>query len=282
MSATATSRARPSLPNRTQILGRNLDRVRARIAAAALAAGRPKDSVRLVAVTKSVDLATTVELARLGSDSVPGSGPTSPASTPPGALDLGENRVDHLCAKREALAAEGLAARWHMIGHLQRNKARRAASCADAVHSVDTDRLLSALARLAGELERALDVYLELELTAIETRAGFSPDEVRALLDTPFDAGQLKLRGLMTMAAPDERARAGDLASQSAARRTFASLRQLAETLPVERFEGRRIELSMGMSDDLEAAVAEGANLVRVGSALFEDLPRGAAEGNAA
>lgn len=251
--------------------------------------------MRLVAVTKSVDLATTAELARLGSapDSIPGSnsplgsnsslGPNSPPSAAQlGVLDLGENRVDHLCAKREALAAEGLAVRWHMIGHLQRNKARRAASCADAVHSVDTDRLLGALARLADELGRALEVYLELELTAIETRAGFSPDEVRALLDAPFEAEQLKLRGLMTMAAPDASARAGDLASQSAARRTFASLRELAESLPVERFEGRRIELSMGMSDDLEAAVAEGASLVRVGSALFEGLPRDAAEGNAA
>jgi pyridoxal phosphate enzyme (YggS family) len=252
------------LPNRTQILGLNLERVRARIAAAALAAGRPADAVRLVAVTKSVDAATTAELARLG------------------ALDLGENRVDRLDAKHAALASEGLAVRWHMIGRLQRNKARRAAACAYAVHSVDTDRLLAALVRLAGELERPLDVYLELELTAIATRSGFTPDAVRALLDAPFDLGRLSLRGLMTMAAPDERARAGDLASQDCARRTFARLRELAAQLPVERFAERRIELSMGMSDDLEAAVAEGASLVRVGSALFEGLPRDAAEGSAA
>lgn len=258
MSATAPSRARPlSPPTRTQILGANLARVRARIDGAARAAGRDPAAVHLLGVTKSVDAATAADLVRLG------------------VRDLGENRVDRLEAMRADLAAELGAAqtpRWHMIGHLQRNKARRAASCADVVQSVDSEKLLATLERLAAELERTLEVFLEIDLTGIETRSGFSRGAVRALLDSPTELGRLRLRGLMTMAAPDPNTEAGELATQAAARRTFAELRELAESLPRERFVGGRVELSMGMSDDLDAAVAEGADLVRVGSALFEGL----------
>lgn len=245
------------MSSRSPILRTNLARVRERIAAAAARAARNADEVRLVAVTKSVDSSTALELARLG------------------AHELGENRVDRLAAKVEAFAAAIPTAppvRWHMIGHLQRNKARAAAIHAGAVHSVDTDRLLATLARLSVELERDLDAFLEVELTHLPTRSGFTPAGLRALLEGELQLGRVKLRGLMTMAAPDPTASAGDLASQSAARRTFAQLRALAESLPRERFEGARVELSMGMSDDLDAAVAEGAHWVRVGSALFEGL----------
>ncbi len=245
------------MPSRSQILEANLTRVRGRIAAAAAQAGRSSDEVRLVAVTKSVDPATALEIARLG------------------AHDLGENRVDKLTDKAQAFADAGPGAppvRWHMIGHLQRNKARGAALNASTVHSVDTERLLATLARLSLELERDLDVFLEVEFTRLPTRSGFSAHTVAALVDASVALGRVRLRGLMTMAAPDPLARAGDLASQDSARRTFEQLRALASTLPRERFEGARVELSMGMSDDLEAAVAAGAHWVRVGSALFEGL----------
>jgi len=260
------SRVSPQpFPNPAQILGANLDRVRARIRSAVAVSGRDEAAVRLLAVTKSVDAATTLELARLG------------------VFDLGENRVERLADKatklREWRAAAEPPVRWHMIGHLQRNKARRALEHAHAVHSIDTDRLLAALERLCGELGRELDAYLEVEWTELPTRSGFRPDEVRQLLEAGPALQRVKLRGLMTMAAPDENSREGDLASQTGPRKTFAALRRLAEQLPAERFEQRRIELCMGMSSDLEAAVAEGADIVRIGTALFEGLgATGAAE----
>lgn len=209
-----------------------------------------------MAVTKSTDAATAFELARLG------------------AADLGENRTDRLAEKAQLLAALEAPPQvhWHMIGHLQRNKARTAALHAHAVHSLDTERLLATLARLSIELQRELDVYLEVELTGLPSRSGFAPAQLRPLLEAPLELGRLRLCGLMTMAAPDPQARAGELDTQDDARRTFAQLRELAASLPAERFHGGRPALSMGMSDDLEAAVAEGADLVRVGSALFEGL----------
>jgi len=254
--------ARPlSLPTRAQILEANLARVRARIAAAE----RAHAHARLIAVTKSVDLETTLALARLG------------------VRELGENRTDRLERKALALAAlpqsERPDVRWHMIGHLQRNKAQVAVEHAGAIHSIDSPRLLASLARLSSELERDLDGYLEVELTGIATRSGFAPDALGAVLDAPLVLGRLRLRGLMTMAAPDANARAGELATQGSARRTFAALRELAHSLPRERFAEGRVELSMGMSDDLEAALAEGADVVRVGSALFEGLDEPAASG---
>ncbi len=256
------------MPSRSQILDSNLSRVHARIAAAATLAGRRPQEVRLVAVTKSVDATTALELARrLAQGSR--------------AVELGENRVDKLADKAQAFAAALPAAppvRWHMIGHLQRNKARAAAQHASAVHSVDTERLLATLARLSVELDRDLDAFLEVELTSLPTRSGFAPNALSALLETGPELGRVKLRGLMTMAAPDPRSLAGELATQSAARRTFEQLREVASKLPRERFENGRVELSMGMSDDLDAAVAEGADWVRVGSALFEGLEPGAEE----
>lgn len=264
MSAPATSRVRSALPSRTAILRLNLERVRERLAAAAHGCGRNASDVQLVAVTKSVDSQTALELAR------------ELARTGEPTIELGENRAERLEAKvagfqasHEAFAA---AVRWNMIGHLQRNKARRVAAVAHAVHSVDSDRLAQTLERLAAEFGRELDLYLEVELTGLPTRSGLRPDELLELCERGLELRHTRLRGLMTMAAPDPLARPGELATQDNARRTFAQLRELAERLPRARFVDGRVELSMGMSDDLEAAVAEGATRVRIGSALFEGL----------
>jgi len=267
VSAPATSRVRSALPSRTTILRLNLERVRERLARAAQRCGRSANDVRLVAVTKSVDAQTALELAReLSRDLVLGG---------ERAVELGENRAEQLEAKVAFFQASGDAAaavRWNMIGHLQRNKARRVAALAHAVHSVDSERLALTLERLASEFERELDLYLEVELTGLPTRSGLRPADVLALCDGGLEMQRTRLRGLMTMAAPDPLARAGELVTQDAARRTFAQLRELSERLPRERFVDGRVELSMGMSDDLEAAVAEGATRVRIGSALFQGL----------
>lgn len=261
MSAPATSRVRSVLPSRTAILRLNLERVRERLAAAARGCGRSPGDVRLVAVTKSVDPQTALDLAR------------ELARAGEHAVELGENRAEHLEAKAASFRASGEAVadavRWNMIGHLQRNKARRVAALAHAVHSVDSERLAQTLERLACEFERELDLYLEVELTGRPARSGLRPSEVLALCEGGLELRRARLRGLMTMAAPDPLARPGELATQDGARRTFAQLRELSERLPRDRFLHGRVELSMGMSDDLEAAVAEGASVVRIGSALF-------------
>lgn len=210
--------------------------------------------MRLVAVTKSVAPAVAAELAELGQ------------------MDLGENRVQELERKAEAVARTGRAVRWHLIGHLQRNKVRKALAHAAEIHSVDSTRLLEALSRAAGEAGSGVDVYLEVKLVDLRERSGFAPEDVAAAAELAARLPGLRLVGLMAIAAEDSAARPGELATQDVARRGFARVAGLAASLPRELFEGGRPKLSMGMSSDLEAAIREGSDLVRVGSALFTGL----------
>lgn len=243
----------PPVPN---LLRANLERIRERIARGCAAAGRAPSEVCLVAVTKTVSLGPALALARLGQ------------------LDLGENRVDELARKVQGFAEAGVEARWHMLGHLQRNKARRALEHASTVHSVDTPRLLETLSRLGAELGRNTEVFLEVRAIDSAERTGFAAGELPGAAELAARLPHLRLRGLMVMAAPDPAARVGELASQARARATFAAVRALGERLPPALFASGRVEYSMGMSSDLEAAVAEGAHLVRIGTALFEGLQR--------
>jgi len=245
-------------------LAANLGAVRGRIEAACGLAGRDPAGVRLLAVTKRVGVALTAELARLGQ------------------ADLGENRVQDLARKAAALEQRGVQARWHMIGHLQRNKARKAVRSSDVIHSVDSERLLAALDRVAGEEGRAPQVYLEVKLTGDEGRSGLAPGELKSAVEAAARTEHLVPVGLMTMAlpTPEPEEGAGALEAQAAARAVFRCLRELRDDLApryAEAFAGGRIELSMGMSSDLEAAVVEGADVVRVGTALFAGLSTEAA-----
>jgi hypothetical protein len=242
-------------------LAANLARVRERIAAACAAAGRNPADVRLLPVTKSVGAETAAALAQLGE------------------LDLGENRVDAIERKAEPVRALAGRVRWHMVGHLQRNKARRAVQVAASVHSVDKVELAESLSRACAELEREIELYFEVRLFERGARSGFEPEVLGAALERAASLPGLRLRGLMGLAAPCESPREGDLASQGRARADFRALRELRDRLARTHgaaFAGGRIELSMGMSADLEAAVAEGADVVRVGTALFEGLEAGA------
>jgi len=229
----------------------NLTSVRRRIAEAALAAGRRPEDVRLVAVTKYVDVPTTARLAALGQ------------------LDLGESRPQQLWEKAAALADS--AVRWHLIGHLQRNKVRRTLPFVHLLHSGDSRRLLEEVERETGAAGRPmLDVLLEVNVSGEEAKHGFAADdfgrtedELQRTAEHLAALGHLNIRGLMCMAGLDN--------DPAAARRDFARLRELRERLQRE-WAGRftPAELSMGMSGDFEAAIAEGATIVRVGSALFE------------
>ncbi len=226
-----------------------LTAVRERIAAACRNAGRPEDSVRLVAVTKYVPLPLVVEAVLAG------------------ARDLGENRVFDALARQDDLArlllgtaASADALRWHFIGHLQRNKAARAAGRFALLHGVDSAELASLLAERARADGRREPVLLEVNLTGEAQKHGVTPADLPRLLDAVASLPGLDVLGLMGMAAYG--------ADEAEARRCFAGLRELA-VRERERAGLALPELSMGMSDDFESAVREGATIVRIGGAIF-------------
>jgi len=243
-------------PQLLSALATHLQALRARIERACAASGREAGDVRLVGVTKTVAPPVAAELFALGVG------------------DLGESRVQVLERKVAHFAARDLRPTWHLIGHLQRNKARRAVLLADQIHSVDSPALLETLERVAGEEGRRPGIWLELKLVDRATRGGLEPEQLPAVFSRAASCEHLELRGLMTMAAPPEPDAADDadpLVRQAAALEVFRELRRLAESLPAAeaaRCADGRVRLSMGMTQDLEAAIHAGSHLVRVGSAL--------------
>jgi pyridoxal phosphate enzyme (YggS family) len=238
----------------------NLDAVRSEIAAAAARAGRAASDVWLVAVTKYV-----------GDDEVA-------MLLDAGCFDLGESRPQVLWSRAERF--RHTPARWHLIGHLQRNKVARTLPLAELIHSVDSQRLLREIDAEAARLDRTSDVLLEVNVSGDASKHGIAPAELAALIEAARQCPRVRVRGLMTMAA-----REGDAA---AARGDFARLRRLrdeAATLQSGSSEYGNIlldnisldELSMGMSGDFAQAIEEGATIVRIGSALFEGVDLGGA-----
>jgi PLP dependent protein len=226
--------------------------VRRRIAAAAERAGRDPETVRLVAVSKTVAPERVAEAVAAG------------------VTDLGENRVQEALAKRPRLPAS---IRWHMVGHLQTNKAARAAGMFAVVHSIDSVRVAEVLAARRPDDQDDLDVLLEVELTGLPGHTGFPPGELAAAVAAVGELGRVRLRGLMTMAPP--------VADAEEARPAFARLRRLRDEL--EEGCGRALpDLSMGMSGDFEVAVEEGATLVRLGRVIFGERPVPMAGGSSA
>lgn len=226
-------------------IAENLARVRGQVAEAARRSGRASDAVTLVAVTKGADDDATRALVAAGCG------------------DLGESRPQALWQKADLLA--GLPIRWHMIGHLQRNKVRRTLPLVALLHSVDSQRLLATVNEEAGLLDRNVDVLLEVNISDDAAKTGLGANDVAPLLRTVGDYRHVSIRGLMAMASLEGGA--------AAARRDFAALRQLRDRLAVEVPRGGTLDaLSMGMSDDFQIAIEEGATIVRVGSALFEGI----------
>jgi len=226
-------------------LEENLCDVRQRIENAARAAGRVPGEVALLPVTKAVDAATARALALLGE------------------LELAENRADSL--EKKALALEGLGVRWHFIGHLQRNKARRVVRHASVIHSVDSVRLVSTLERLAQEENRVLAIYLQVDFTGETTKHGMDRDQLAEALALVAGSKNLELLGLMAMAPLHETPGNGALEVFE----RVASLAAELERTHASRFVDGRCRLSMGMSGDLEEAVRAGSTCVRVGGALY-------------
>jgi pyridoxal phosphate enzyme (YggS family) len=230
------------------ILLERLFAVRERIRSACDRAGRPPEDVTLVAVTKTV----TANVARIIADL--------------GLGHLGESRPQELWRKAEALGRDR-APCWHLVGHLQRNKVERTLPLVHLIHSVDSTRLLSAIDEEAARQGRTADVLLEVNAAGEASKHGFALDELAALMPRLAELHNVRVHGLMTMAAYEE--------DPERCRPTFALLRRLRDRLrpavgPAHPFD----QLSMGMSNDFEVAVEEGATLVRLGTVLFEGLPR--------
>ncbi|WP_337314022.1 YggS family pyridoxal phosphate-dependent enzyme [Candidatus Aeolococcus gillhamiae] len=227
-----------SEPSAAEVAER-LEKVRDRVRRAAAAAGRDPAGIRLLAVTKGHSVDAVATAASLG------------------LRDIGESRVQEAQGKRSAFAGGDVT--WHMIGHLQRNKARAAATLFDVVHSVDGIALAAALARHRTGAPTPLRVFVEVELTGIAGRTGATPDETPALLDELCALAELEVAGLMTIAPPG----APELADDC-----FARLRDLRDALRDR--QGMTLDgLSMGMSDDFEIAIAHGATVIRLGRVLF-------------
>lgn len=217
----------------------SLENVRARIAAAAAASGRPPESIRLVAVSKTrpeTDIA---------------------AAAAAGQRDFGENHLQEALPKIAALRDRALV--WHFIGPIQSNKTRDIAAHFDWVHSVDRLKIARRLSRQRPAAAGPLNICLQVNIDMEATKSGAPPDEATGLALEIAALPRLRLRGLMAIPAP-----ATEMEMQ---RRPFAALRRLRDELNASGLD--LDTLSMGMSDDLEAAIAEDATIVRVGTAIF-------------
>jgi len=218
--------------------------VHARLTAAARRAGRDPGGVRLVAVSKTVDLDRLRQALAAGQRL------------------FGENYLQEAQRKIEAL---GPGVSWHFVGHLQTNKAKGAVALFDLIHSVDRLRLAQALNEAASKISKIQDILLQVNLAGEESKSGAALAEVPALIQHIRLLPNLRLLGLMTMPP--------FLPDPEAARPFFLALRELRDRLEQNGF-GPLPELSMGMTGDFEAAVEEGATLVRVGTAVFGPRPR--------
>ena len=219
--------------------------VERRVTASCQRSGRSRSDVTIVAVTKQLSVEATALLPGLGLE------------------HFGESRPQDLWKKAAAL--EGKPVQWHMIGHLQRNKIERTLPLASMIHAVDSIRLLEALDELAARINRIAPVLLEVNASGEQTKQGFapSPSALAEMVEAIGRTKNLQIRGLMTMAAP--------LPNPEDCRPAFAALRHLRDKLrkklnPTHEFN----DLSMGMSNDFEIAIEEGATLVRLGSVYFE------------
>lgn len=226
-----------------ELLAVRLADVRARLAGAAEKGGRKPDEVRLIAISKTHPTAVIRQVIVLG------------------ATDLGENRVQEAEAKITEIGREHV--RWHLVGHLQANKARRAVNLFDVIHSLDSADLARRLDRLCiEEAKDSLEVLIQVDLGHEETKSGIDESELTHLVATLGTLTRLKLIGLMTLPP------FFDDPEQS--RPFFRRLRELRDELNQRgAFGDRTGELSMGMTHDFEVAIEEGATMVRVGTAIF-------------
>lgn len=223
----------------------NIEDIRKRIARAASRAGRKEESIRLMAVSKTVEPARVRE------------------AVDAGIRIFGENYVQEA---REKIPAMGPGIEWHMIGHLQTNKVKYVVPLFDWIHSVDRMELARELNRRAGQHGRTLNVLIEVNVGGEASKSGATPQDVPALIRAAASLPHLRVRGLMTMPPYSE--------NPEDARPYFVSLAKLRDDIRALAIDNVSMdELSMGMTDDFEVAIEEGATIIRVGRAIFGRRP---------
>lgn len=226
----------------------NVAQVRARLAAAAQRGGRRAADVLLVAVSKGVDPVLLLEAAAAG------------------VADFGENRIQEALPKISRLRSQmGASVHWHLVGHLQRNKVRQAVDAFDLIHSVDSVALATALSQRAVQSGRARDVLVQVNVAAEPQKFGLAPDAVPATLQALAELAGIRVCGLMTIAP--------QVQDPEAVRPVFRQLREMRDAAARGGRAPTLAHLSMGMSEDFEVAVEEGATMVRIGRAIFGPRP---------
>ncbi len=229
------------------MISANIESVRGRIAAACRRAGRRPEDVTLVAVSKTFPAERIREVVRAG------------------VSDIGENYVQEVLPKREALAGEPI--RWHFIGHLQSNKAKSVAAWVTLVHALDSRALAQELDARAARANRTIDALVEVNTTGEESKFGITPDQVLPFVRSLKGFPHIRICGLMTIGP--------FLPDPEGSRPMFRRLRELRETLARHSQQNLDpVHLSMGMTGDFEVAVEEGATLLRIGTALFGSRPK--------
>ncbi len=222
----------------------NVARIRDRVAHAAKRAGRSAEEVTLVAAAKTVEADRVREAIAAG------------------VTVIGENYVQEAAAKRPLV---GPGASWHMIGHLQRNKARQAVTIFDMIETVDSAQLAEAIGRCAQAVGRIMPILLQINTSGEESKFGVPPGQAESLLEVVMALPGVRVEGLMTIGRWDP--------DPERARLEFRLLAELARRLEAA-VGGRMKWLSMGMSHDFEIAIEEGANLIRVGTGVFGPRPK--------
>ncbi len=219
----------------------NINKIRQRMNAAAARCQRNPNSIKLLAVTKTV----SPEIVGKAIDA--------------GLTEFGENYVQEA---KEKIASIEQRIKWHMIGHLQTNKAKYAVNLFDYIHSIDRMELAKEINKKAGQISRKINVLIEINVSGEKTKNGITPVDAFGLIKEISSLGNISVKGLMTMAPYSD--------NPENSRPYFSELRKLQKIIAGEEIPGIQMdELSMGMTDDFEIAIEEGATIVRVGRAIF-------------
>jgi hypothetical protein len=220
----------------------NIEYITGRIREAAELSGRKAGDIKIVAVTKTVDVESIRQAFELGISSI------------------GENRVQEMLKKHENLKQYPL--EWHMIGHLQRNKVKYIIDKVALIHSVDTAALAREINRRAIQKNIKAEVLLQVNVSGEESKFGLNPDQITVFMEQVKDLHNIHIRGLMTIAPYTD--------NPEEARPVFAKLREVFEGIRAAKYPGVDMDfLSMGMTGDYAVAVEEGANIVRIGTGIF-------------
>jgi pyridoxal phosphate enzyme (YggS family) len=219
----------------------NLETINKKIKEAALKVNRDPQEIKLVAVTKTATLEQIKEAINEG------------------VKIIGENKVQEATEKYQVLTTE---VKWHLVGHLQTNKVKYAIEIFDLIHSVDSIKLAKEIDKRSVQFKKIIDVLIEVNISGEETKYGYNPEKVEAFLKEISEFSGIRVRGLMTIAPISK--------NKEEVRPYFRRLRELSERIRDKNIKNIKMDyLSMGMTDDFEIAIEEGANMVRIGRGIF-------------